>query len=309
MTVIHLSKSDMKKQIKRAIYEPFFQVTKNVRANFAKNQKGRENNFFIHSIPGFETIAPVMTITRSLESSTGNAIQKCARNISILTYGRCNVPTIINPNNLEFDLDDAQIQEKLKHALGQKQSKKDIADILHTTDRQVIVSNISDANPTVEQFMSRNNATHENIKSLLTEKISYPNIHFVPIDLGYFVPTTNEHEQPLLHIHEIKAGGNLDSKNAHANARKLFTHYCHANYPNAKVYFSTAYNNKGEGEKFHGSIVNHLSDEMILSGSSFWETILPEEITFATFKRLYQEVMEEMQFSKLIYTIFQPENE
>ncbi|WP_209121088.1 TdeIII family type II restriction endonuclease [Alkalihalobacillus sp. BA299] len=290
--------------IKQAIRGPFLQVAKNVKANFAKNQKGRKNNFFIQSIPDFEKMAPFMTMTRSLESSIGIAIQKCARNIAITTFGQSNVPTIINPNNLPFDLDDELIKEKLKRALGQNKSKKRIEELIQASERQVVISNIINADHTVDLFMSRNNPSHDSMKSLLTDKNPYPSIHFVPVDLGYFEPSTYNHMMPTLHIHEIKSGGNLDSKNANANARKLFTHYCHTNYSQTKVYFSTAYNPKGEGEKFDGSIASHLSEEMILSGSHFWQTILPEGIHFDTFVRYYEEVMDEIEFAKRITHIF-----
>ncbi len=100
---------------------------------------------------------------------------------------------------------------------------------------------------------------------------------------------------------ELKAGGDLDSSNAPSNVEKLLTIYAGMNVPNSKAYFATLYNKNGEGNTWTGAVKKHMAfPEMFLIGREFWNTILPDGITYERFTELYKIALEELDLNSRI---------
>lgn len=67
------------------------------------------------------------------------------------------------------------------------------------------------------------------------------------------------------------------------------------NVPNSKAYFATLYNKNGEGNTWTGAVKKHMAfPEMFLIGKKFWNTILPDGITYERFTELYKMALEEL---------------
>lgn len=133
---------------------------------------------------------------------------------------------------------------------------------------------------------------HDTIKELLQLELPISStLKVKPVDLAF------KDEEGFWNIMEIKAGGDLDSSNAPANAEKLLTIYTGLNYLKTKPYFATIYNKNGEtsGKTWSGAIKKHLQyPNMYLIGSKFWEKILPLEISFEKFTEIYGKAIEDI---------------
>lgn len=137
---------------------------------------------------------------------------------------------------------------------------------------------------------SESGVTQTSIKSLLpmAQKYKASGYHTKPVDLAFF----DGKDWVVL---ELKAGGDLDSSNAPANVEKLLTIYAGLNVPNSKAYFATLYNKNGEGNTWTGAVKKHMAfPEMFLIGKKFWNTILPDGITYERFTELYKMALEEL---------------
>ena len=224
-----------------------------------------------------------MVFVSSFESKSGNSIQKVAKEVAKLRYGAENVPQIVNPHNLEHN-----VQNPNEH-------------------EQIIVSNVDMGNSQLQgritEFMTRCegdskrkvccSVNHETILELLEQPLPITNeIHTKPVDLAFW-------DGDELNIMEIKAGGNLDSSNAPSNAKKLLTIYTGLNYRKTKPYFATIYHKDGEGRNWSGSIKKYLQyPHMFLVGSAFWNKILPEDIDFNEFTKIYNEAISQINLNE-----------
>lgn len=132
--------------------------------------------------------------------------------------------------------------------------------------------------------------TQNSIKDLLSIAQNYKTVGYYtkPVDLAFF-------DGKDWIVLELKAGGDLDSSNAPANVEKLLTIYTGMNISNCKAYFATLYNRNGEGNTWTGAVKKHMAfPEMFLIGKKFWDTILPEEITYKRFTEIYRMALEEL---------------
>ena len=109
-----------------------------------------------------------------------------------------------------------------------------------------------------------------------------------PVDLFVRVPGGNSL------CMEVKLGGDLDTSNAPAQLAKLLTTCALADVPNLEGYFTTIYNKNGEGKRFTGIVASYLAGDMILAGSDFWVKILPPDMAFGDFVRLYHQALREI---------------
>lgn len=267
----------MKNKILDIVKVEFSSLLGKIESDFKSNYKKKRHNFLLSELD--ENMTAHMVFVSSFESKSGNAIQRVAKEIAILKYGIENVPMVVNPNKL------------------------DVASIPTTEREQVIVTNIdlddSALKGAIKSFMTRNagskkhecTVNHETILELLDIEPKIDNkLHCKPVDLAFF-------DGDVLNVMEIKAGGDLDSSNAPANAEKLLTIYRGLNYRNTKPYFATIYNKSGEasGKTWSGAIKKHLQyPDMFLIGSVFWNKILPEGITFDDFTKIYNLAIKEI---------------
>lgn len=306
-------------KIKAIISSRFSKMLSNVEKNFEKNVKQRKNNFFIHEAEGIRDIAPHMALTRSLESAMGNAVEDCAREIARLTFGKDNVPPIINPNGYEIDFTDSVIEGNIKKAFSMSGSKKNIKDILANTNKQVMVSKINrnQLNQKVTELWidaSKDKAEKKILKKDLDDiikadgKISVGGIEqgnefiFFQIDLGYYDTSMGEplSDKKKVIIHELKLGGALDNKNAKSNVEEICKCYLALGNDQNEAYFSTLYARFGEDSLDKKGKNLLLDDKMILAGSEFWQKILPKGIDFKCFIELYKCALNDIKFSEKI---------
>lgn len=279
----------MRDLIKKIIQSEFKVSIENIENDIKKNYQKKIHNFLLNQFDE-ETIANMVFVS-SFESKSGNAIQKVARKIAQLKFGEENVPLIINPHNLQHNIDENSLSE------------------------QVIITNVNISGNNgslhggIKNFMSLRQAqgrgfdrkessvdqtTIKELLSLSNDNIS-TTIHTKPVDLAFF-------DKGFWHLMEIKAGGDLDSSNAPSNITKLLTLYVSLNYENTKLYFSTIYNKNGEGKNWTGIAKNYLNfPSMFLIGSKFWETILPDEISFSDFVILYKDSLTELDINNRIH--------
>lgn len=273
-------------KIKEIVYEEFSKLITTIETDFKSNYIKKRNNFLLSQLD--QVIISNMVFVSSFESKSGFAVETCARRIARLKFGDSNVPAIVNPRNI-------------KHNINPE-----------TIGGQIIVTDIdtdnSELRGKISEFRAKNVAsgrgrsrvesgiTQDSVKMLLpmAKKYITCECHFKPVDLAFF----DGKDWVLL---ELKAGGDLDSSNGPANIEKLLTIYSGLNVPNSKAYFATFYNKDGEGNTWSGAVKKHMAfPEMFLIGKDFWETILPEEITFERFTELYKTALEEINLNARI---------
>ncbi len=271
----------MRDRIFQIIEEEFSSLVTRIQSDFVTNFKAKQNNFLLKELDTM--MSAHMVFVSSFESKSGNSIQKVAKEIAKLKYGAANVPQIVNPHNLEHN-----IQNPNEH-------------------EQIIVSNIdmgdSQLQGRITEFMTRCegnskrkvccSVNHETILELLEQPLPMTSeIHTKPVDLAFW-------DGDELNIMEIKAGGNLDSSNAPSNAKKLLTIYTGLNYRKTKPYFATIYHKDGEGRTWSGSIKKYLQyPHMFLIGSAFWNKILPEGIDYNEFTKIYNEAINQINLNE-----------
>lgn len=271
----------MRDVILNIVKEEFSTLISKIQGDFVANFKAKQHNFLLKELDTM--MSAHMVFVSSFESKSGNSIQKVAKEIAKLRYGVENVPQIINPNNIEHNI----------RVNGEQE--------------QLIVTNVDIENPQLQgciaSFMTTREANrrngvfctvnHETIQELLNCELPITStIHTKPVDLAFF-------DGDELNIMEIKAGGNLDSSNAPANAKKLLTIYTGLNYRNTKPYFATIYHKDGEGRTWSGGIKKYLQyPEMFLIGSSFWNKILPTGIDYEEFTRIYNEAINQINLNE-----------
>ena len=267
----------MRDKIFQIVEDEFSSLVTRIQSDFVTNFKAKQNNFLLKELDTM--MSAHMVFVSSFESKSGNSIQKVAKEVAKLRYGAENVPQIVNPHNLEHN-----VQNPNEH-------------------EQIIVSNVDMGNSQLQgritEFMTRCegdskrkvccSVNHETILELLEQPLPITNeIHTKPVDLAFW-------DGDELNIMEIKAGGNLDSSNAPSNAKKLLTIYTRKTKP----YFATIYHKDGEGRNWSGSIKKYLQyPHMFLVGSAFWNKILPEGVDFNEFTKIYNEAISQINLNE-----------
>jgi len=265
-------------KIKKILVEKINKLIESLSADFEKNYNKKENNWILGDFD--ENMISNMVFVSTFESKSGNMMENIATEISKITFGRDNVPLVIAGRNItdgEFEEFTADYIEKGKKA-------------------QVIISKVKlkDCKKTASKFREDNkgeprsssNLNQEKLKEILDETPEeITTINVKPVDLIY-------KDNGELNLIEIKAGGDLDSSNAPGNIDKMFT-WVSMLGKECNLYFATLYHKDGEGNLWKGGIKKYIGDEMILIGKNFWEKILPSDINFDKFKKIYFEACNE----------------
>lgn len=130
-----------------------------------------------------------------------------------------------------------------------------------------------------------------NFCTLLSNSYKNKNDQFgISVDLMYL-----NLNRDAFRVFEIKAGRNLDTKNADSNyykvvrLEKFFRPLC-----GSKSYFATWYNNRGESNNPQGSIFAKLSYDQILIGSAFWKKVLPKDLIYERIIEIYQYIFRDI---------------
>ncbi len=273
----------MREQIEKIIEEEYSHLLKSIKNDFKKNFCKKKHNFLLDGLNIDTKIG--LVFASSFESKIGNAMQRVALEIARLKYGKENVPYIINIHNI-------------KHNINEVKGKQFIVTDIDTNDEEL--------NKRIAGIIKRNegnlrcnpqkvcNLNFTELKTLLTNLPKSNTVIKNDIDLAF-------NDGKNWNLLEIKAGGDLDSSNARGNVIKLLTSYVALNSNIAKPYFATYYHKTGEGNKWCGSMKKFLQyPVMFLIGSDFWEKILPENISFDEFKKIYLKVMKKIKIANII---------
>lgn len=273
-------------EIKKIIIDEFTNLIENIEGDFKKNFKKKSFNFLLSQMD-WQIIAHMVFVS-SFESKSGFAIENTARRIAKIRYGEKNVPSIVNPRNLDYE---GRINF---NEIGQ----------IVVTDVETDNSNLAGE---IAQFRANNMSRKRGMKSTLNHnKINeqllplskkYKNnnhLYLKRVDLAFY----NGEEWIIC---EIKAGGDLDSSNAPSNVEKLLKIYVDMGISNCKAYFATIYNKDGEGNTWKGAVKKHLEyPAMFLIGKEFWLRVLPNGVTFDKFLELYKSALEEIDLNNRI---------
>ncbi len=279
----------MRNAIKQIIVEEFNTILTRIEQDFHKNYTQKVNNFLLCQMDN--STKANMVFVSSFESKSGGAIQRSAKRIAQLTYGRENVPSIVNPRNLH-------------HNFTPDDNNQFVVTDVETTngDLQGAITTFRVTNEAYGRGRNRveSRVTHETCRTQLlplSERYRTAQLYKKPVDLAFF-------DGENWNIMELKAGGNLDSSNAPSNIGKLLTIYVDMGIPNCNAYFATLYNKDGEGNTWTGGAKKYLHyPSMFLIGSDFWNLILPEGITFNDFTEIYREALEEIDLNSRINTM------
>lgn len=273
----------------RKIYIDFIkkqlsEMAKTVKKNSSKNQAKRENNIFL--IFSDKNAKKYMGTGRSFDSQLGTRLQKIAMFASRRKYGVENVPNIITLHALSDDICVSVISYPFSNGMSQKVywTDNEAEALLNKTTRKLFDKGSSTVQKTSFKVASDQD-TIKKIKKEFDERDVKKN--GIPIDLFFF--EIDEDKRRIAHAYELKAGGNLDTKNAPSNAKEVISletifSFCDSSFSK----FATCYDGKGDGTP-DGAIGNYLKRNQILIGEEFWKEILEKDVSYDDFIAIYKE--------------------
>lgn len=284
-------------ELKIFIENQLREMAKNVSKNSDKNIAKRGNNPFV-LFEGAEE--KYMAVGRSLDSQLGTRLQKIAFYIARYRFGLEKVPNIILFSEIGDNLTVTRISYPWELGMTQKVCWGN--DVMATMSKDL--QRKYENNPEMF-FVSETIYTGINIASMKTvfllafEEENRTEIEgkSIPYDL-LFIDTNEE-----FHVYEIKAGGNLDTKNKIGNGNEVIRlEQLFSFISNCKSKFATCYNNRGEGNAPEGSIFSRLDDQHKIIGKEFWEEILPDELTYERFIQIYATSFRDARVREIIAT-------
>lgn len=230
-----------------------------------------------------------MAVGRSLDSQLGTRLQKIAFYCARYTYGFINVPDIVvmreDGDNLQVELLSYPIDKGMTQCLywGGR-----AVDYLSASCRRTYKNN---SNLFSLQTYTFNNVDINEIHNIIAGQGGK-----MPMDL-FFIDS-----QEYAHAYEIKAGGNLDTKNKVENKNEVVRlERVFSMFSDSISKFATCYNNRGEGNAPDGAIFSMLDNEHKAIGRLFWEEILPlDEISYEEFINLYSEAFTNARVREII---------
>ena len=271
----------IEQEIVGIVYHEFSRLLENIEGDFRTNFIKKRYNFLLSQLD--KNITANMVFVSSFESKSGFAIEACAKRIASIKFGSSNVPSIVNPRNIKHDIDPGKVNGQII-VTDIDTDSGDLRGIITSFRANRVASGKG-------KLRNESGVTQESIKQLLKRAQDYRvpgQYHTKPVDLAFF----DGNDWVVL---ELKAGGDLDSTNAPSNVEKLLTIYAGMNVLNSKAYFATLYNKNGEGNTWTGAVKKHMAfPEMFLIGREFWNTILPDGITYERFTELYKIALEKL---------------
>lgn len=258
------------------------EMAKNVAKKAKKNQAKRGNNpFLVFDNAGLNN---TMGLGRSLDSQLGTRLQHIAMYLAVEKNGNENVPNIVllKPNKTGITMETASFP--IKQCKTQKiyWGDCDIKDKFTKKCAHYYLKNKDSV-----EINSYDFNVDGKIKADIEDEINRRDKKNkgIPVDLLYIV--SDEKANITVLSYEIKAGGNLDTKNAPSNANEVKSLDRIFGYCNSNARFATCYDGKGNGEP-DGSILSTLSRNKILIGKEFWSEILPNGLKYDEFISAYQ---------------------
>lgn len=285
----------LKKEYIEFIRKQLAEMARQVKKNSSKNQSKRENNIFL--IFSDKNAKKYMGLGRSFDSQLGTRLQKIAFFAARKKYGMQNVPNVITLHNEGNDIRVSAISYPFSNGMSQKVYWTDSpAECLLNKKTKELFEKGSQ-NVLKHSFQVKSdNATIEKIKKEFKKRDK--NENGIPIDL--FIYELSDERKITVHAYELKAGGNLDTKNAPSNANEVQSlqtifSFCDVNLSK----FATCYDGKGNG-KPDGAIGKYLDVEQILIGEKFWNEILETGVSYDDFIELYKEAYKLAEVEKII---------
>ncbi|WEV43776.1 TdeIII family type II restriction endonuclease [Lactobacillus sp. ESL0684] len=284
-------------ELKTFIIDQLKDMAKTIVKNTEKNIKSRTNNPF-NSIS--DEVGKHMGLGRSFDSQLGTRLQKIALYLARRKYGKENVPNIIlmsSKNNQDI-VNVVRIAYDLSPEFGMTQKvywKEPGFDFKGVFTHELIKLYKKDPS----KFCIKNDSIHCTIDEILTIKNKINEIdengNGIPVDLVFFDKKDNAH------TFELKAGGNLDTKNTKSNVSEVENlKLIFKIFGNNESKFATCYNNNGEGNTPKGTIFNKLSSKEQAVGKNFWEEILPKSLTYDKFIQIYHKAFKEAKVEETI---------
>lgn len=261
-------------EVKSVIVNHFGKLADTIEADFPKNYAKKKNNFLITGLS--PEIRANMVFTSSWESKCGNAAEACAREFAQKRYEKENVPQLINPYGLSYT-----------EQQWEKQTGQIVLSNINPHDSKLagIITSFRAAH------MGENALTQPALQELYNQTRGFVRtdgqVFFKPVDLGFY-------DKKRWNLMEIKAGGDLDTTKAPAEVDKLLMLYVLLGQPDTQIRFATLYNKDGEGNNWKGTITKYLTPELLWIGKSFWEMMVPYNITFSKFESLYNAALIEL---------------
>lgn len=341
----------MRERIRAFINNELSAMGDNIVAGSNKNLENRQYNIFHGFSRLGKEIVKYMALGRSFDSQLGNRLQRIAMFIARLNYGVENVPNYLYlkadkvnrkvivwkfslPDELDIRHGEIGFNVYTTQCYYKANSKDDCLNQImkgHMETLKAIIKerfNLTSLRGGNKQILEREIEKYKRSfessiielsydcdnEEILTHIDNIPKI--IPVDLLYFSDNSS------ISLYEIKAGGDLDSKNCETNADEVLENLkCFSFMDNCYSYFAACYNNRGEGgentysaddgviycgQRPVGGIFNIYEKidrrtgtrkwldmrNRILVGSKFWEKILPEDISFGEFMQIYKEEFE-----------------
>ncbi len=258
------------------------EMARNVVSKSAGNIANREFNPF-SLFEGDEE--KYMAVGRSLDSQLGTRLQKIAFFCTRYTYGFINVPNVVFIKGNQERL----IVERLSYPIDKGMTQclywgGEASDYLSAPCKRRYNDNPEEFEFNSREFdeeeLSELGIDVDKIREIINGQGGK-----MPMDLFYIDEESNAH------AYEIKAGGNLDTKNKVENRNEVLRlEKVFSMFGENKAKFDTCYNNRGEGNSPDGAIFGMLDADHKAIGRYFWEEILPEdEVLYEDFIALYSE--------------------
>lgn len=216
-----------------------------------------------------------MAIGRSFDSQLGTRLQKIAFYIARYRYGTERVPNIVVMSGDEKDF----VVKFLSYPMSKGMTQclywgNDLVEHMSEGNKKYYLKHPDEFLISIFHF--------RNVNAREIEAIIKGQGGKMPMDLFYLDENSNAH------TYEIKAGGNLDTKNKVENKKEVFRlEKVFSMMGNNESKFATCYNNRGEGNAPDGAIFGLLDNQHKVIGKLFWEEILPEELTYEDFISIY----------------------
>ena len=267
-----------KELLKDFIIEQLNEMGLTLEENHEPNMANRKNNPF-NCLP--DIIDKYMGLGRSFDSQLGNRLQNIAFFCARLKFGDISVPNIVFIDSKSAIVKVASIPINHKPSKQLYANAKVYNQYIRTIDvfdaqqlrNTLKYKKITKENPVSKTFSVKFPTEYKEIKKDKT-----------PVDL--LIIYENENDGKIYaYAFEIKAGGNLDTKNSVANATEvenLNNWFSFATGNENRGYFATCYQSAG------GIKGGKLSDKQQMLNKDFWDFILPDDISYDTFVDIYK---------------------
>lgn len=240
------------------------------------------NVFLVATAP---TLAVASKLTRRLTSRMGRKLARMARNVAELRYGPDLLPAHLPSPHLRSS------HQLVPHSSDDTFVYTDFDETLTTSLTLELIDKAGrGAKVGSKEFRSEYEAAIEQL--LRADRASEP--WSVQVDLAVV--------DPSIGFAELESGGMLDSSNAIGQSRKLVRAGLAYGDPSMSLHFCTAYANDGEGRPIKGSLRKYFLQEPdhrdgLLVGSTWWERILPEAVSFEDFMEIFHDVAVEYEIA------------